>query len=681
MRLLSRVRGVVARLLRAPAENHRRFDETSNKLDELRAGQAELQASVPGSLAAIEAQLDAMAARVTDLELRVGDAVDVGHRARADLQGIAATTAHVAQVQALGELPARGAEGPLVSIVVPCRDRAASLQVALRSVLAQTYERWECLVVDDGSEDDLAKAVDELGADPRIRVLTNGGGVAAARNHGVAAATGSIITFLDSDNWWLPRRLEAVVAAFEAGATWSVDRQLVLEADGRSARVRSDDEPLERLGTHNFIDLGSVAVSAGMLRAIAGEDGPFDTTLARLSDWALIRRLAAVSTPVRIPHLGQVYDQRDDQRISVQEPFGPAYHQIRREAVGQPGAGLRVLLAEWHFPQLTETYIQSDVVGLCALGVTVEAWSEEEVEVPYEPGIPVHRGSLAAAVEAFRPDLVLSHWLHVGRDHRATTRALGVPHAVRGHGFDHDEAVIDELCREPGLVVHLFPHLGAKRAGHPAVSIDPVGFDPARVKPSVDTKDRRLVLRIAAGLLTKDLDVFFHTAARCPDHRFVLVLGHSYQVAERTEVIRARAAELDAPVDVRVDLPHAEAAALTEQAGVYLHTHGEDHPVGMPVSIAESMATGAYVLARDLPGVAGYGRDGVALYRGATVEERADHAAALINATLAWDEPRWRAAGRAALDVAWVHHPADLVAARLLEVWRERLGVGAGARR
>ena len=662
---IGRAKGAVTRLLRSPAEQQRRFDELQaelgalrRELDHLRLVQAEL-----GTTLEVQGE-------------RLHDIATVAHRTRAELEVVAATAAHVAHAQALDSTPRRAqGDGPLVSVIVPCRDRSAALAVALRSIRAQTYPRWECLVIDDGSTEDLAAAVAAAGPDERIRLLANvGSGVSAARNLGVATAQGELITFLDSDNWWLPRRLEAVVAAYEAGAAWSVDRQLVVDPTGRSGGVRANEQPLAMLDEQNFIDIGSVAVTTTLLRSVGGESGTFDERLPRLSDWDLVRRLAAVVPPARIPNLGQVYDQRGVRRISTIEPFGPSYHRIRRAAIGRPGEGLRVLLAEWHFPQVTETYMQADVVGLRALGVEVEAWSDSDVAFAYDPGIPVHRGSLAEALDRFRPDLVLSHWLNIGHTHRDVIRAAGVPHAIRCHSFDFGEWVIDDLCRQRGVIVHLFPHLAGRWADHPSVSIDPVGFDFERFRPSA-AKDRRLVLRAVAGLHTKDLDVFARTAARCPDHRFVLAVGTGYGVEHIVEELQEQLPQLG-PVDVRVDVPHDAVGKLFDEAGIYLHTHGDSHPLGMPVSLAEAMATGAYVLGRDLHGMAAYGRDAIDLYRGASADDRADHAASLINATLAWDDERWAAAARASLDVAWVEHPGDLVAARMLDVWRERLGVG-----
>ena len=183
-----------------------------------------------------------------------------------------------------------------------------------------------------------------------------------------------------------------------------------------------------------------------------------------------------------------------------------------------------------------------------------------------------------------------------------------------------------------------------------------------------------MVVRLTAGLTTKDLETFLLTAQRCPDHRFVLGMAHSYLVEEQTEAIVQLARDLDSPAEVLVDLDYAKAAELTMAAGTYLHTHGESHRLGMPVSPLEAMAAGAYVLARDLPG-SEYLGTAAARYAGATAEARADHAAALVNDTLTWSDERWASQRRMALDHAWSRHPADLVAADLVDTWRRRFAL------
>jgi glycosyltransferase involved in cell wall biosynthesis len=99
---------------------------------------------------------------------------------------------------------------PLISVIIPTRNRAALLSRAISSVLNQTFCDFECIVVDDASSDG-TEQLDILQAPaPGLRFLRlpSHGGVSKARNTGVAATSGQWIAFLDSDDEWHPRKLE-----------------------------------------------------------------------------------------------------------------------------------------------------------------------------------------------------------------------------------------------------------------------------------------------------------------------------------------------------------------------------------------------------------------------------------------------------------------------------------------
>jgi teichuronic acid biosynthesis glycosyltransferase TuaG len=103
----------------------------------------------------------------------------------------------------------------LVSIIVPAYMAASFIGRTCESVIAQTYPHWEMLVVDDCSPDETRKVVEEWTArDPRIRLvaLERNGGPAAARNAALESANGRWIAFLDSDDMWLPAKLERSLA-------------------------------------------------------------------------------------------------------------------------------------------------------------------------------------------------------------------------------------------------------------------------------------------------------------------------------------------------------------------------------------------------------------------------------------------------------------------------------------
>ncbi len=104
----------------------------------------------------------------------------------------------------------------MVSVVIPTYNRLAFVRQAVASARAQRTARFEIIVVDDGSADGTAAALQpEFGAGIRI-LRTDNRGVAAARNLGVAASSGEFVAFLDSDDLWLPDKLLMQVAFFAA---------------------------------------------------------------------------------------------------------------------------------------------------------------------------------------------------------------------------------------------------------------------------------------------------------------------------------------------------------------------------------------------------------------------------------------------------------------------------------
>jgi len=128
---------------------------------------------------------------------------------------------------------------PLVSIVIPTFNRSADLRRALQSVQDQTWDRWEAVVVDNHSSDDTEDMVARIN-NRRIRFLKihNKGVIGKSRNVGIADAQGEYVAFLDSDDWWMPRKLELSVAALEAGADVVYHDLYLMRPPGRRVRLR-----------------------------------------------------------------------------------------------------------------------------------------------------------------------------------------------------------------------------------------------------------------------------------------------------------------------------------------------------------------------------------------------------------------------------------------------------------
>jgi len=103
---------------------------------------------------------------------------------------------------------------PLVTAIVATYNRANLVGRAIESILAQTYRNIEVIVVDDGSTDNTQQVLGKFG--DQVRVITQANaGPGAARNRGIAKAQGEIVAFLDSDDQWMPRKIERQVSALQ----------------------------------------------------------------------------------------------------------------------------------------------------------------------------------------------------------------------------------------------------------------------------------------------------------------------------------------------------------------------------------------------------------------------------------------------------------------------------------
>ncbi len=112
---------------------------------------------------------------------------------------------------------------PLVSVVIPAYNPGHYLDEAVQSVIAQTFTDWECIVVDDGSTEDLSR-VEKM--DPRIRCFVIAGfGQSVARNIGIARASGELVALLDADDIWksskLARQVPGMLADTEIGLSYT----------------------------------------------------------------------------------------------------------------------------------------------------------------------------------------------------------------------------------------------------------------------------------------------------------------------------------------------------------------------------------------------------------------------------------------------------------------------------
>ncbi|MCP4711182.1 MAG: glycosyltransferase family 2 protein, partial [Planctomycetes bacterium] len=106
------------------------------------------------------------------------------------------------------------AKDKLISVIIPTFNRANYIEEAVNSVLSQTYDAIELIIIDDGSTDNTRQLLSEYGDELRYYRQDNQG-IAAARNRGVTHATGDYLAFLDSDDIWMKDKLQRQMAVLE----------------------------------------------------------------------------------------------------------------------------------------------------------------------------------------------------------------------------------------------------------------------------------------------------------------------------------------------------------------------------------------------------------------------------------------------------------------------------------
>ena len=177
----------------------------------------------------------------------------------------------------------------LVSVVMPSYNTARYIADSIRSVLLQSYESWELLIVDDGSEDDTAEIVGSF-ADPRIRYIQmEHGGAALARNRALREARGEWIAFLDSDDLWHPDKLRRQLDFMRSGGlVFSYHAYERIDEDGEPLHVLVSGPPVvTRRGMYRYDYPGCLTFmySAKALGLIQIRDIP------KNNDYALLLKL------------------------------------------------------------------------------------------------------------------------------------------------------------------------------------------------------------------------------------------------------------------------------------------------------------------------------------------------------------------------------------------------------
>jgi glycosyltransferase involved in cell wall biosynthesis len=219
-------------------------------------------------------------------------------------------------------------QNPLVTIIVPTANRPELLIYALNSLIAQIYQNWEAIVVNDGGIG-VSKLAETLDSKGRIKCLEHftSFGPAAARNTALRLASGKIICYLDDDDVYLPHHLSTIVNAFHETSTSFIftDSDHVVEKVQNGNRLEIVRKPaypysadqLGRLNEHLYVSNIIPINTWAHLRVCLIKTGFFDEALPSHEDWDLLLRFSKHYEFVHIPVVTTEIRERQDAADNV----------------------------------------------------------------------------------------------------------------------------------------------------------------------------------------------------------------------------------------------------------------------------------------------------------------------------------------------------------------------------
>ena len=243
--------------------------------------------------------------------------------------------------------PSPSTLSPKVSVLIPAYNAMDFLPDTVSSALAQTYQDFELIIINDGSTDNITAWANSL-SDPRVRLISQENtGLSGARNTGLACAKGEYIAFLDADDLWLPTKLEKQVRQLDnnpaVGLVYSwvslIDETGVEQGKQRKNYVRGN--VWVDLTIHNIIECGSVAL---VRRTCFDKVGTFDATLpfSCSEDWDMWLRIAAHYDFELIEEPLILYRCHSNNLSSRWQPMEESFEIVLKKAFDSAPASLQV---------------------------------------------------------------------------------------------------------------------------------------------------------------------------------------------------------------------------------------------------------------------------------------------------------------------------------------------------
>lgn len=214
---------------------------------------------------------------------------------------------------------------PFISIVIPTYNHAVFLKKALQSICEQTYINWEAIIVDNNSIDNTEEIVKEFNESRFIlKKINNHGVIAESRNLGIKVAKGKWVAFLDSDDWWLPTKLEKSIEYINPSVDFIYhrlnierDNKSIFDIEKKTGRRLVNNITIDLLENGNPIATSSVFVRKEIVKKVGMFDE--DKKMIASEDYNLWLRISEVVNDMKYIPESLGYYRMHDKSVSKRD--------------------------------------------------------------------------------------------------------------------------------------------------------------------------------------------------------------------------------------------------------------------------------------------------------------------------------------------------------------------------
>ena len=511
---------------------------------------------------------------------------------------------------------------------------------SIHSIFNQTYNNYELIIIDDGIIDVNILLILELYSRnfPKIKIFKNNRnlGISASRNIFLDNAIGDIITFLDCDNIWNSEYLYNIVEIYVNNPDYTIVYAKLKYLTTNN--ILFEDFNYDTLLKYNYIDINIFSFR----KLLYNKYGGFDIKLNRLVDWDFILKYTKYEKIYKLDYIGCIYNNTynidrvtNNQQIISNEYFIKKKYSQNKNIL----KNFKILYIVYHYCQLSETYIDWEINYFEELGAKVDIY----VDIDYVASKISHNKTIITDLSENtlkNYNYVHIHWLSIASKYHML---INKPITIKLHGFEFDINTLKDLINNKNIIfIFIYKHtydyiIKNYNINTDKLIISKVSFNPKIHYPLCnDNKIPNSILRVGAGLPTKNIEMFIELANEMIDFKFTLCIIKCSYREECIDTFLSMNKKLGDKCTILINVDREEIGNIMRQSTIYLHTTSQiDINYGQPVSIIEAMACGNYIIAQKSLGTSDYIPDYNAIF-----ENKAECKSKILE-TLKYTEIDW----------------------------------------